>query len=55
MLRSISSGDIGSRVLDFPDGSPMRRVKSPTTRTAVCPNSWNSLSFRSTTACPNVS
>ncbi len=52
-VRISSSVSIG-RVSDWPDGSPIRAVKSPMMSTATWPASWNCRSFRSTTACPSV-
>ena len=48
-----SSVSIG-RVLDWPDGSPMRAVQSPTMTTTVWPKSWSWRSLRRPTAWPRV-
>ncbi len=47
-----SSLVMGGRAVERPVGSPMVAVKSPMRRTAVCPSSWNCLSFSMATVCP---
>ena len=42
------------RVLDCPEGSPIRAVQSPTITTMVCPRSWSWRSLRRPTAWPSV-
>ena len=48
----VSSKVKAGLVLFFPDGSPIIAVKSPITKTTLCPISWNDFNTLNGTECP---